>query len=224
MSCAHFWEWAVGWGWQRSTSPKPLDWESERCLLLNGNWGCLYPQEVWRVLEKQSHKCTHLSNSRIIWDTWQAGSLRKQRAACGVAHGLWYLVWESKGRPLPTSVLKGRSTGSPLMRTPACTLGSGPSRLEASSSLTNVQFTLKSVQSEWSPGFAPKSLRREFLSFLLGLSLGEQSLISAVASAAEVKDREKLVILFKSQNSAMPVFAISCQWISLFYLTVMSHL
>lgn len=51
-----------------------------------------------------------------------------------------------------------------------------------------------------------------------------ESKVLAVASAAEVKDREKLVMLFKSQNSAMPVFAISCQWISLFYLTVISHL
>lgn len=115
------------------------------------------PQEVWRVLEKQSHKCTHLSNSRIIWDTWQAGSLRKQRAACGVvAHGLCSTWFGSlKAGPLPTSVLKGRSTGSPLMRTPACTRGSGPSWLERHLlALTNVQFTLKPVQSEWSPGFA----------------------------------------------------------------------
>ena len=83
VSWAHSGKWAVGWNWQRSPSPKPLDWESERCVFLKENWGCRYHEKGEWVLGKQNHKYTSPSKSRIIWDTWQvavSGSRERQMA------------------------------------------------------------------------------------------------------------------------------------------------
>lgn len=65
------------------------------------------------------------------------GSPRKQRTACGMAQKLWLLIWESESHTLPRSMMKGKSTGHLQLTSPAICMGSGPSELEAASSLTS---------------------------------------------------------------------------------------
>lgn len=221
MSCTHFWKWQ--WDESGRGPPLPSPWiKNQKDASFLRETGVVFTPKKCEGCWKNKTISALFSLTLELFEIlgrWAVSGSREQHVVWHMGCGIWF--GSLKAVPCLQVCWKGDPLGHRRW-------GLLPSHGEAGHhSLRHPrasEFTLKLVQSEWSPGFAQKSLRREFLSFLLGLPLGEQSLIWAVASAAEAKDGEKLVILFKSQNSAMPVFAISCQWISLFYLTVMSHL
>lgn len=93
VSYALFWNWTVGWGWQRLPSPKPLDWGSEINVLLKESWIVVTLRWVSGCWEKKTMSAFfHLTLVEISgrWHSWEAeSSMRHGTEAVALGLRVW---------------------------------------------------------------------------------------------------------------------------------------